>query len=310
MILAVVGLLLVAVGSAQATLVTFQFDPNDLLNLSPASAGSDMDGGRKIDQDNSRRLRKLSSYSPDGTTVDTFWDPAGHNTQPKEYNTYRNWLDGLGSDEGIASFNIWMANSGPVRSWGETLVTKPNSAVTGTAASGWSVEIIANPWVTGSSIARWYADDSSKYLRPGGTDIGDFSFTVDAYADSNENGWDASDPGAVVGENYRIWFGSQNGQESDRGNGAIFFDADGWGNRTESFGAFAAVNNPPYVGSGWEGVLELTAIPEPASIIVWGLLGAGCAGGVMARRRRRRAPWSEETRQNIHQIIDQGRTNA
>jgi hypothetical protein len=51
-------------------------------------------------------------------------------------------------------------------------------------------------------------------------------------------------------------------------------------------------------------------VPEPASIIIWGLLGAGCAGGAMARRRRRRARWSDDTRQNIHQIIDRGRTNA
>jgi hypothetical protein len=56
---------------------------------------------------------------------------------------------------------------------------------------------------------------------------------------------------------------------------------------------------------------ENAAIPEPASIIVWGLLGAGCAGGaVAARRRKRRAPWSDETRHDIHNIIDQGRTNA
>ncbi len=54
----------------------------------------------------------------------------------------------------------------------------------------------------------------------------------------------------------------------------------------------------------------INVIPEPASIIIWGLLGTGCAGGVMASRRKRRAPWTDETRQNIHQIIDRGRTSA
>ena len=56
----------------------------------------------------------------------------------------------------------------------------------------------------------------------------------------------------------------------------------------------------------------VAVIPEPASLIIWGLLGtgAGCAGGALAHRRRRRAPWSDETRQNIHQIIDRRRTNA
>jgi hypothetical protein len=68
-------------------------------------------------------------------------------------------------------------------------------------------------------------------------------------------------------------------------------------------GPVASTNIQVIIGEGG-------AIPEPASIIVWGLLGAGCAGGALARRRRRRAPWSEETRQNIHQIIDRGRTNA
>jgi len=59
-------------------------------------------------------------------------------------------------------------------------------------------------------------------------------------------------------------------------------------------------------------------IPEPASLIIWSLLGAGCAGlGVWRRRRAAqmgggtpRAPWSEESRQAIRQIIDHGRTNA
>ena len=50
-------------------------------------------------------------------------------------------------------------------------------------------------------------------------------------------------------------------------------------------------------------------VPEPASLVIWGLLGAGCAGGALASRRRRRALWSDETRQNIHNIIDRGRNS-
>ena len=58
--------------------------------------------------------------------------------------------------------------------------------------------------------------------------------------------------------------------------------------------------------------LGTAAIPEPASMIIWGLLGAGTAGGAMWRRRRRTptgAPWSEENRQPICQIVDRGRLN-
>ncbi len=54
----------------------------------------------------------------------------------------------------------------------------------------------------------------------------------------------------------------------------------------------------------------LGVLPEPSSIIVWGLLGTGCAGGALASRRRRRAPWSDETRQSIHQIIERGRISS
>ncbi len=48
-----------------------------------------------------------------------------------------------------------------------------------------------------------------------------------------------------------------------------------------------------------------TVIPEPGSLIVWGLLGAGAAGLGVWRRGRRvgQQPWSNENRQAIHEII-------
>ena len=55
-----------------------------------------------------------------------------------------------------------------------------------------------------------------------------------------------------------------------------------------------------------------TVIPEPSSVAALiGLLATG--GGLWLRRRRRgarRAPWSDENRQAIRQIIDHGRTSA
>ena len=54
-------------------------------------------------------------------------------------------------------------------------------------------------------------------------------------------------------------------------------------------------------------------VPEPASLIIWGLLGAGCAGISVVRRRRRHggnvASWSEENRRAICQIVERGRLN-
>ena len=58
--------------------------------------------------------------------------------------------------------------------------------------------------------------------------------------------------------------------------------------------------------------LTLAPVPEPASLIIWGLLGAGAAGLGVVRRRRRGAtgtPWSEENRQAIRRIVDGGRLN-
>jgi hypothetical protein len=47
-------------------------------------------------------------------------------------------------------------------------------------------------------------------------------------------------------------------------------------------------------------------VPEPATIIIWSLLGAGSWLGMGVWRRRRpvgRQPWSPEARQAIHEII-------
>jgi len=51
-------------------------------------------------------------------------------------------------------------------------------------------------------------------------------------------------------------------------------------------------------------------IPEPASVVIWSVLGAGAAAGGLAlcrRRTRVRGPWSEENRKAIFEIIEQGR---
>ena len=66
-----------------------------------------------------------------------------------------------------------------------------------------------------------------------------------------------------------------------------------------------------YPAFGKDLVLGST-VPEPASLIIWGLLASGCAGVAVVRRRRRGAtgtPWSEENRQTIRRIVDGGRFN-
>ena len=60
--------------------------------------------------------------------------------------------------------------------------------------------------------------------------------------------------------------------------------------------------DPPYP--------EFGPVPEPASVVIWSVLGAGAAAGGLALRRRRapvRAPWSEENRKASFEVIEQGR---
>ena len=50
-------------------------------------------------------------------------------------------------------------------------------------------------------------------------------------------------------------------------------------------------------------------IPEPASLLIWGTIGAAAAAGAaMRRRRRQRKAWSPEAREEIYKIVSgQGR---
>ena len=95
---------LVVTMSTVARAVTFQFNPDDLIQLYPSVAGDeDLNGENKATQPNARR-----THQPWATSwYETFYNPAAPQTQPDSYNTYINWRDGLGSDEGISGFNIW-----------------------------------------------------------------------------------------------------------------------------------------------------------------------------------------------------------
>ncbi|MCD4728338.1 MAG: hypothetical protein K8R46_11790 [Pirellulales bacterium] len=307
MILAVAGLIM-AVGSlAQAAVVTLQFDPNDLIDLYPADSS-----GLKATQVDARRLH----HERWGSTIyNTFSDAmaTGH-TQSEDYNTYLNWRDSLGENEGIAMFNMWFLDNPLARSWGESTVVKPGTTVTATAAGDWNYRIIHNAYGLGGDTVQWWTTDQTKLLRPGGADIGEFSITADLYHDTNEDGWDASDPDVQFGETVRFWAGLLNGDDADfyrSDTQAVYYDADGWGTRdtyagfTPS-GAYYSSSAVDY-GSGFEAALSATAIPEPASVLVWCLLGAGSWLGMRVWRRRRipvgQQPWSAENRQAIHEII-------
>ncbi len=275
----VMTMILTFSGVARSDIVTFKFDPDDLIQLYPASAGmSDVEGQNKVTQPNARRI-----HQPWATNwYETFYNPADPKPQPNSYNTYMNWRDSLGAGEGISRFNTWLLDNPNARSWGETIVSRldapPGAA---TAADGWTAEILNNPWGAGYLI-EWSTDDPTKYINAT-SNIGEFSFTVDAYLDVDADGWDEDDPGVVLGETYRIWFGAANWTESDGEGGwtqewSVHFDDQGWGSRTCDYGPWSAglIDTEGY-GSGYEGILDIVAVPLPGAVLL-GILGLGVAG--------------------------------
>lgn len=287
-VFAVLVLILAVSGPVGASVVTLTFDPNDLVDLYPAAAGTtDVLGQNKATQPNARRVHKTW-----GTLYETFYNPAAPHTQPDDYNTYMNWRDGLtGSGEGIAMFNNWFLGYPQAATWGEKWVVKTDAPVSATATDGWQWREVREPYrpEEGASIQFW-TTDADYYIRKGGADLGNFSITVDLYEDTNQNGmWDVNDEDVNFGDTIRMWLGNLNGDDAPfyrDDTEAIYFDGEGWGGLTPSASVpFAAVyatgaNNP--LGSGFEAVLEVTAVPIPGA--VW-LLGSGLIGLVGLRRR-------------------------
>jgi len=262
-------IVLVLAVSTTIQAITITFDPDVLIQAAPSAAGSDVAGGRKVDQLDARRM-----HQPWATAwYETFYNPASPQPQPNSYNTYMNWRDGLGAGEGIAMFNSWFLDASNVRSWGEIIVIKPGTSVTGTAADGWNVRVINSPYGLGGSSVQWWTLDSAKYINTV-SNIGNFSITADLYWDLNANGWDAGDAAVVAGDSIRFWAGCLNGDDPEfyrSDTQALYFDDQGWGTRTSSVAPFSAIsatgaNNP--LGSGFEAALT---VPEPATLALLGL---------------------------------------
>lgn len=279
----ILAVVLVWSGMAQADAVTIVFDPDSLIQSYPAAAGSDVAGGQKVDQLDARRLHQQWA----STFYETFHNPDDPHAQPDDYNTYMNWRDSLGANEGIAMFNSWFLDNGAARSWGEAVVVKPGTTVTGTAASGWNVRVIENPYSYGGASVQWWTLDSSKYINTL-SDIGEFSITAELYWDTNQNGWDDTDTPVVAGDLVRFWAGNLNGDDAEfyrDDTEAVYFDASGWGSRPSSVTPSDAVYSFPTggQGSGFEAALTATVVPVPGAVLL-GVLGLSAAGMRLRRR--------------------------
>jgi hypothetical protein len=255
--------------------VVLNFDPNDILNLYP-EVSQNLES--KTTQENARRIHLQWGANLYGTFGD-YMQP-GH-SQPSDYDTYVGWRNGLTqSGQGIGVFNVWFIDQPGAKSWGETTVIKPGSVVTATAVDGWSYTIIHDPYGIGGDVVQWYTLDPTKRLRPtdlGGANIGEFSVTADLYHDANGNGWDASDPSVVGGEQVRFWVGDLNGDDTGfyrSDTDAIFFNGAAMGNGAD------------HAGSGFEAALSATADPIPEPLTMLGLvLAAGSVVGYIRRRK-------------------------
>jgi hypothetical protein len=255
-ICAVAGLMLAVSGVAQAS-VAFNFDPVDFFNYKPVSEGFSTDGG----------MFKL--HETWGGNMYRSWNSS-------QRSMVDNFAAGLGDNEGIAAFNIWLQDNPNARAWGEKMVWNPSgTAPTGTAPTGWNVVVNPNPWGTGW-LVDWSTNDSTKYIRPGNS-VGLFSFSGTAYWDNNANGYDASDPEVAIGEFGKVWFGGVNYDISSGGDyyPALIFD---------SFsGGFPSQFVEDGYGSGFEATLSLQAIPAPGAILLAGI-GTSLVGWLRRRR--------------------------
>jgi hypothetical protein len=259
---AVIGLIVAVSGTAQAGL-TYKFNPNDLIDLWEAGAPNPDDAINPSAYPRSIYDPGVSQGYPAYTGIGA-WNTAGTGSAldtaiGSDFNAWRNTNGGF-----ITSFNIWLANNPRARGWGETLVIKPNTGLTATAAPGWSVEVSTNEWHTDLYYALWEADSLANALRIGGPDIGEFSFTATLYVDENENGWDPSDPLAVIGEDYTIWFG-------------------GYGVGDDSFAYGAEYYGTSANGLLYQGTLDIAPVPAPGAILL-GSIGIGIVGWLKRRR--------------------------
>jgi len=270
------GMLLLCPNPSQATVsqvVTFNFNAGDLLK-NPFSFGQKADGNQKI------IARDI--YDLGANTASTY--------SSATFNAYERWAKGLSTGEGMSSFNIFLrSDMVNAASWGQKLKLSSfnsNSGISATAGNGWKYKIVEmtqnnagltpGPAPYGYSI-QWWTSDEDKRIRFN-TDLTGFSFSapVELFDTATQ-----TSSAVVLGDNYTVWFGTQNRPLDDLGSAPDFYiqplNFDNIWDGGVAADTFAAADF-----SVWNGSLVLQAIPEPSTGSLL-LLGAALA---WLRRRR------------------------
>ena len=247
-----VVLFMTITGVAQANMVTFKFDPDDLIGLystTPLPVSNPTGTSLlKYEQEYPRRVHKDRANK---VYYNTFGSTSAGETDQESQDAYIAWRASLDTaDEGIGYINTWLRDNYKAWNWGERLIQNPDAKPTATAAPGWHV---GDVWesIYGGWVVEWYADDPDNRINLV-NDIGEFSFTMDLREITAEEQTYAEGTDIAFGTNWDIWFGT----------GTIYNDEE------------------PYASwpdGGWEGTLELTAVPVPGAVLL-GMLGLGAAG--------------------------------
>ena len=160
--------------------------------------------------------------------------------------SFNNWIDSLGSGEGISQFNLWLqdGNSNQAGIWGETIALTDaySNAISPFASPGWTASVYTldkwgASWI-GRKLITYTANSPADYLRLNSTAT--FGFTADIMGNNG-----------ATGPTYQMWVGAGIAGKSDTGDNQLVSDDD-----AEYFQRAIAVNASP--------------VPLPAALLLFG----------------------------------------